>query len=358
MQTDNHTRHIIGFIYAGANSVDISGPLQVFDTANRLLIESKPIEHTFEHGITPRAYMVETVAAESKPVSLTGGLQAIAHYDFSSMPQPDTLIIPGGQGAFLTAKNTDVTNWLTRIASNTRRLASTCTGAFILAEAGLLDHRSATTHWQNSDVLRQNYPAVNVEEDSIFIKDGGIYSSAGVTSGIDLALALVEEDWGQALALAVAKQMVVFFRRSGGQSQYSPLLDMQAPHPSRIYATQEWILAHLHEPLTLERIAEQANMSPRHLSRLFKRDSGKTAGEFITAARLDAARSLLTASSLTLAQIADEIGLGDSENMRRLFMQYFNTNPSLYRQHFSVGSISNHTCSTQMASFNRKKTDV
>jgi transcriptional regulator GlxA family with amidase domain len=328
MQANSHTRHIIGLIYENANSIDISGPLQVFDTASRLLMESQQTKQA--------AYLVETVAEHITPLPLTGGLQAIAHYDFSTMPTPDTLIIPGGQGAPLVVQNSGTITWIKQAANSTRRLASTCTGAFILAKAGLLDNREATTHWQYAHTLRKNYPAIKVNDDAIFIKDGGIYSSAGVTSGIDLALALVEEDWGQALALAVAKQVVVFFRRSGGQSQYSPLLQMQAPQESRVYTTQQWILAHLHEPLPLEKIASHATISPRHFARLFKRDTGNTVGEFITCARLDAARSLLTSSSLPIAQISEQVGLGHSENMRRLFTQYFDTNPSQYRQHFAA----------------------
>jgi transcriptional regulator GlxA family with amidase domain len=328
MHINNHTRRIIGLIYENANSIDISGPLQVFDTTNRLLNESKQIEYP--------AYIVETVAERIMSLPLTGGLHAIAHYDFSTMPQADTLIIPGGQGAHLSAQNSAVIDWLQRAASGTRRLASTCTGAFILAKAGLLDNRTATTHWQYADALRKNYPAIKVDEESIYIKDNGIYSSAGVTSGIDLALALVEEDWGQAVALAVAKQVVVFFRRSGDQSQYSPLLQMQAPQESRIYVAQQWMLAHLHEPLPLEKIAEYAAISQRHFARLFKRDTGNTVGEFVTCARLDAARSLLTSTPLSIAKISEKVGLGHSENMRRLFTQYFKTNPSQYRRHFST----------------------
>lgn len=327
-QTNKRTRHIIGLIYEHANSIDISGPLQVFDTANRLLIESQQIKQA--------AYLVETVAEHITPLALTGGLQAIAHYDFSTMPTPDTLIIPGGQGAPSAVQNHETIRWLKQISGDTRRLASTCTGAFILAKAGLLDNREATTHWQYAHTLRKNYPSVKVNDDAIFIKDENIYSSAGVTSGIDLALSLVEEDWGQALALAVAKQVVVFFRRSGGQSQYSPLLQMQAAQESRIYASQQWILEHLSEALSLEKIAGHAAISPRHFARLFKRDTGHTVGEFITCARLDAARSLLTSSSLPIAKISEQVGLGHSENMRRLFTQYFKTNPSQYRQHFSA----------------------
>jgi transcriptional regulator GlxA family with amidase domain len=326
--TDHHTRRIIGLIYENANSIDISGPLQVFDTANRLLIENQSIKKA--------AYLVETVAEHITPLPLTGGLQAIAHYNFSTMPTPDTLIIPGGQGAPLVVQNNETITWLKQTAKNTRRLASTCTGAFILAKAGLLDNRKATTHWQYANALRNNYPKVHVNDNAIFIKDDGVYSSAGVTSGIDLALALVEEDWGQALALSVAKQVVVVFRRSGGQSQYSPLLHMQAPQESRIYTSQQWILEHLGEALSLEKIAAQAAVSPRHFARLFKRDTGNTVGEFITCARLDAARTLLTSSPLSIAQISEKVGLGHSENMRRLFTQYFKTNPSQYRQHFSA----------------------
>lgn len=333
-------RQILGLIYDKANSIDISGPLQVFDTASRLLRESK--------NVTYDAYCVQTIAATTQPIQLTGGLKALAHYTFDTIydttpekkattaaPFIDTLIIPGGQGVYAAADHTPTTHWLTNIAADTRRVASTCTGAFIMAKAGLLYQRRATTHWQYAEQLQNNYPDIDVCSDAIFIKDDNIYSSAGVTSGIDLALALVEEDWGAGLALAVAKQIVVFYRRSAGQSQYSPLLNLQAPQQSRTAMLQEWIISHLHESLPLERIAQQATLSPRHLARIFKRDTGSTVNEFVIRARLDAARSLLASSTLSIAHIAEKVGLGHSENMRRLFIQYLHTSPRQYRQHFA-----------------------
>ncbi|MGS2717297.1 GlxA family transcriptional regulator [Eionea flava] len=342
------TRQILGLIYEKANSIDISGPLQVFDTASRLLRESKKVNGD--------AYCVQTIAATSQAVQLTGGLKALPHYTFDTMydctptkkepttaPTIDTLIIPGGQGAYMAADHTPTTTWLSTAVSGTRRIASTCTGAFIMARAGLLHCRRATTHWQYAEQLQKEYPDIHVCSDAIFIKDDNIYSSAGVTSGIDLALALVEEDWGADIALAVAKQIVVFYRRSAGQSQYSPLLTLQAPQQSRIAVLQEWIINNLHEPLPLERIAEQVSLSPRHLARIFKRDTGSTVNEFIIRARLDAARSLLSSSTFSITHIAEKVGLGHSENMRRLFVQYLQTSPRQYRQHFSQTKSSHAT---------------
>lgn len=324
----NNSRRIIGLVYAQANSIDISGPLQVFDTASRLLLES---------GRTHApAYIVETVAKDFHPAQLTGGLKVIAHYDFNSMPTADTLIIPGGQAAHATSTDPSIQTWLQTTSPQVRRIASTCTGAFLLAQAGLLDHRRVTTHWQHADLLAKNNPTITVEPDAIFIRDGNISTSAGVTAGIDLALALVEEDWGSELALDVARQVVVFLKRSGDQSQFSPLLQMQSQGHSTVYRAQQWILEHLHEDLSIERVANALALSPRHFSRLFKQETHNTVGEFITRARLDAARSLLESSTLSINRISQKVGFGHSETMRRLFTQYFATSPSEYRSHFST----------------------
>jgi transcriptional regulator GlxA family with amidase domain len=322
------SRRIIGLIYARANSIDISGPLQVFDTASRLLMESGRTD-------TP-AYIVETIGKALTPMQLTGGLKVSPHYDFSFMPPTDTLIIPGGQASRIAATDPEITTWLQNHSTQVRRIASTCTGVFILAKAGLLANRKATTHWQYAASLARNYPDITVDADAIFVRDGNVSTSAGVTAGMDLALALVEEDWGNELALDVARQIVVFLKRSGGQSQFSPLLHLQNQGHSKIHFAQQWILEHLHEDLPIERIANQVAISPRHFARLFKQETQKTIGEFITRARLDTARSLLESSSLPIASISKKVGFGHSETMRRLFTQYFNTSPQQYRAHFSI----------------------
>ncbi|MFT5118084.1 MAG: transcriptional regulator GlxA family with amidase domain [Kiritimatiellia bacterium] len=327
----NNSRRIIGLLYAQSNSIDISGPLQVFDTASRLLAES---------GATSSpAYIVETVSKTLLPAQLTGGLNVIPHYDFSTMPQADTLIVPGGIAARLSANDTEITDWVRKTSAQVRRIASTCTGVFILAQAGLLKNRRATTHWQHAQSLADSFPDINVDADAIFIRDDNIYTSAGVTAGMDLALSLVEEDWGNALALQVARQIVVFLKRSGGQSQFSTLLQIQSHGNSKIHHIQEWILEHLHEDLSVQRLAEHAAISPRHFSRLFKQETQKTVGDFIVRARLDTARSLLESSTLSIKAIAQQVGFGHSETMRRLFSQHFNTSPSDYRHHFSSQSL-------------------
>jgi transcriptional regulator GlxA family with amidase domain len=321
------TRKIVTLIYPDANSLDISGPLQVFSTANRLLQNDAPKAQA--------AYTTEIIGPKPHPISVAAGLHLTPEYDLENTPTDiDTLFIAGGMGAQDAAIDTDIRHYLLATAPKVKRLASVCTGAFILAAARLLDKRRATTHWQYIEQLISDYPAIQVEPNTIFTQDEAIYCSAGVTAGIDLALALVEDDWGHELALNVARQLVVFLKRPGGQSQFSALLDSQSKSGSPINQVQQWVLQNLSGNLSVDVLAEKIALSPRHFSRVFQRESGLSPGKFIVRARLDMARNLLESTSLPLSNIAEQCGVGNSETLRRLFWQQFNTSPRTYRERF------------------------
>jgi transcriptional regulator GlxA family with amidase domain len=222
------------------------------------------------------------------------------------------------------------------MATRVRRLASVCSGSFILAEAGLLDGRRATTHWLGVDLMRERYPRIAVEPDAIFVRDGHIFTSAGVTAGIDLALAMVEEDLGHALALAVARRLVVFLKRPGGQSQFSSHLAAQAKPVGVLKDLPAWILEHLGSDLAVERLAERAGMSPRNFARVFTREMGTTPAKFVERARVDAARRGMEDGGLSLEDIAGRAGFSSAEHMRRTFRRHVRVVPHDYRKRFHL----------------------
>ena len=229
--------------------------------------------------------------------------------------------------------------WLTRIETRTRRLGSVCSGAFFLAEAGLLDGRRATTHWAAADRLARDYPAIDVDPDAIYIKDGHIYTSAGVTAGMDLALALVEEDLGRRIALATARQLVLFLKRPGGQSQFSTQLAAQtraSEAPGNLAELTDWILDHLDADLSIASLASRAAMSQRNFARVFRRAFDVTPAKFVEQARVERARVLLEERDQTLDQIASHTGFGSSERMRRSFARQLRVVPDQYRRHFET----------------------
>jgi len=275
-------------------------------------------------------------------VTTLSGMQVIADQSFSQINENyDTLIIPGG---FLedVLPNTEIVELIKVMAPNVRRLASVCTGAFLLAESGLLDGCRATTHWNWGEEFAEKYPQVNVELDRIFVKEGHIMSSGGVTSGIDLALAMVEEDWGQKIALAVAQFMVVFLKRPGGQSQFSSYLTREASSRSDLRELQSWIMQNPEENLRVDILAERMAMSPRNFARLFMSETGITPAKFVEIARIDAARNLLELTKFHIDNIADSSGFKDPENMRRAFMRQLGVNPRDYRNRFGQFASGNH----------------
>jgi transcriptional regulator GlxA family with amidase domain len=249
----------------------------------------------------------------------------------------DTLIVRGGDIGPMAA-DVRLHRWLHAMVPRTRRLASVCSGSFILAEAGLLDGRRATTHWLGMRLFQRRYPLVQLDQDAIFVRDGAIYTSAGVTAGIDMALALIEEDLGRAIALDVARRLVVFLKRPGGQSQFSGHLAAQEVSSTGLRDLPEWIVGHLADDLSVERLAARAAMSPRNFARVFRRESGCTPGKFVERARVDAARRLLEDGEDTLETIATRCGFGSGEHMRRTFRRHVGVVPIDYRRRFRHAS--------------------
>jgi transcriptional regulator GlxA family with amidase domain len=246
----------------------------------------------------------------------------------------DTLLVAGGQGTADALRDRALIEWLRGSIRRTRRLCSVCTGAFLLAEAGLLDGLSATTHWRQCAQLAAQYPAVSVETDPIFVRAGKIFTSAGVTAGIDLALALLEDDHGREIALNVARELVMFLRRPGGQSQFSVQLSTQQADREPIRDLQRWIADHLGADLSVETLARRAAMSPRNFARVFAREVGMTPGEFVEKLRVEAARRRLEESAEGIDSIASKGGFGTRESMRRAFIRTLHVPPSAYRSRF------------------------
>jgi transcriptional regulator GlxA family with amidase domain len=246
----------------------------------------------------------------------------------------DTVLIAGSPGIREHEQNPDLIAWMTKYASRVRRLGSICTGAFLLAHSGLLDNRRATTHWNSVGRLAETFPKVKVEPNRIFVKDGPIYTSAGVTASMDLALALVEEDYGRRVALRVAKELILFLKRPGGQSQFSMQLAAQVSEGGPVKDIHEWILANLSGELSVEALAGHLGMSVRNFARLFKRETGVTPGDYVESARVDAARRMLEESDNPLKKIASMCGFTDQSALRRAFARQFNVTPNEYRQRF------------------------
>jgi transcriptional regulator GlxA family with amidase domain len=324
-------RHIAVVTFDGAQSLDVTGPLEAFAVASRVLREHDP-------G-APAPYTVEVLAARPGPVRMGSGLRLVADRAFGRVRGGiDTLIVSGGD-VDAAAADLRLRRWLRLMVPRVRRLAAVCTGAFILAEAGLLDGRRATTHWLGVESLRSRYPAVTVEPDAIFVRDGAVYTSAGVTAGIDLALAMIEEDLGRAVALGVARGLVVFLKRPGGQSQFSSHLAAQATPPGALRDLPAWIPEHLDEHLSVERLAARTAMSPRNFARVFRRQTGCTPAKYVERARVDAARRLLEDGEQGLEAVAARCGFGSAEQMRRTFLRHVGVVPTDYRRRFQMGAM-------------------
>jgi transcriptional regulator GlxA family with amidase domain len=320
-------RRISFLIFDGAQSLDLSGPFEAFAQA---------IETARRRGMPP-PYTLEILADAAGPVRMTSGMQIVADHAYATVQDDiDTLIIAGGDVA-PTAVDQRLRHWLLQRAPRVRRLASVCSGAFILAEAGLLDGRRATTHWLAVRLFQRLYPKIQLEPDAIFVRDGSLFTSAGVTAGIDMALALIEEDLGRAAALDVARRLVVFLKRPGGQSQFSTHLAAQSMESAALRDLPVWIIDHLGEDLSIERLAGQAGMSPRNFTRVFRREVGCTPGKYVERARVDAARRLLEDGTDNLEAVALRCGFGSAEQMRRTFQRHVGVVPIDYRRRFRAG---------------------
>jgi transcriptional regulator GlxA family with amidase domain len=319
----NPVRVIDVLAYPAVQLLDVTGPVQVFASANDLIAAAG--------GARPYAFRV--VAPGGEGVTASAGV-ALAARPLTKKDEPlDTLLVAGGEGAEAAIENPVLVEWVRQRAGQARRVASVCTGAFILAAAGLLDGRRAATHWKYCAKLAQRFPAVRVESDPIFICDGAIWTSAGVTAGIDLALALVEEDLGRAMALAVARYLVVFLKRPGDQAQFSAALALQAAD-DKFGALNSWINDHLTGDLSLSVLADQAGMSERSFSRHYAEATGQTPARAIERLRVEAARRLLSESRLPVKRIAQRCGFGSEETMRRSFHRLIAITPQDYRARF------------------------
>jgi transcriptional regulator GlxA family with amidase domain len=304
--------------------LDVTGPLQVFASANEIAKQ-----HGLEAPYAPRV-----IAAQSEPVVSSAGLGLAAAPLPSAHERSDTLIVAGGRGVHAASRDADLIRWVQRHAATSRRVASVCTGAFLLAAAGLLDGRRVVTHWAHCDALGQQYPALNIEPDPIFIQDGPVWTSAGVTAGIDLALALVEEDSGRALALDVARELVVFLKRPGGQAQFSATLLMQKDG-DQFGELHAWIVEHLKGDLSVGALAAHMGMSERSFMRHYRAKTGKTPARAIEQIRTEAALRLLSDTSLPIKRIAVRCGFGSEETLRRSLLRAVAVTPQAYRERFA-----------------------
>ncbi|MBB2885637.1 GlxA family transcriptional regulator [Pseudomonas sp. B21-017] len=304
--------------------LDIVGPADVFAEAAKQLGNQ-------------RAYRVEVIGTDKGMIKGSSGLQLGIDKTFETYKgRIDTLLVAGSPNIDEIALNPALQEWLRQQAKTARRIGSVCSGAFVLAAAGLLDGRRVTTHWNSSAKLAREHPQTRVEPDSIFIKDGNIYTSAGVTAGMDLALALVEEDHGRELALSVAREMVMFLKRPGGQSQFSAQLAAQTVERSVIREVQEYVLQHLKADLSVPVLAGRAGMSERNFARTFKAEAGSTPAEFVELARIDAAKRLIEDSDVSLKRLADTVGYANTDGFRRAFIRRLGVGPSDYRRRFSI----------------------
>jgi transcriptional regulator GlxA family with amidase domain len=314
-------------VYPEVHILDMAGPQAVFEAASRLLKQ--------QGVMTERAYEVMLLGPSTDPVPSTAGVTFLVDRSYLDFDEKlDTLLIAGGQGSRTLRHDKALLDWLLRMAPQVRRLGSVCTGALVLAATGLLDGKRATTHWGACALLAHDHPAIEIDADAIWVRDGNLYSSAGVTAGMDLALALVEEDWGRSLALEVARLLVMFVKRPGGQSQYSAHLAAQVAESPPIRALQGWILDHLTDDLSVPALASQAAMSPRNFARIFTREAGSTPGDFVETARLEAARRLLEESAHSVEIVALRTGFGNAERLRRACQRRLGVSPQDYRQHF------------------------
>ncbi|WP_207885620.1 GlxA family transcriptional regulator [Pseudomonas sp. 30_B] len=326
-------RQIACLIYPEVMSLDVTGPLQVFASAN---VERQ------RQGLAP-AYELQVLGERAGPVATSAGLRICADMAWRDVDPSalDTLLVPGGVGVPAQCENAELLRWLAAAEPRVRRLGSVCSGALILAAAGVLNGRPATTHWADVDELCAGYPDVRVQGDRLHTydpqrRDGDdhVFTSAGVTAGIDLALALVEADLGRALALAVARRLVMFLKRPGGQAQFSHWLTPEPSRTPRLAALLEWIPANLGSDLSLEALAGQACMSPRTLSRVFINELGMGPGRYVERVRLEAARALLQDAQASISTVSRLCGFGHPENLRRTFHKHLAISPQEYAERF------------------------
>jgi transcriptional regulator GlxA family with amidase domain len=324
-------RRVVMVVMPCAEVVEVGGALDIFHAANERLAHARASDQD---------YAVEVVSPVAT-IRSWPGLRMVADRSYRPLRGPiDTLIVTGIDRPDDARRDPDLIGWLTRMGPRTRRIVGLCTGTFVLAEAGLLDGRRATTHWAFCDELARRYPRVTVESDPIYVRDGSVYTSAGSTAGLDLVLALVEEDLGRRLALAVAQWMVFFLKRPGGQAQFSAQLSTQMAEHEPLRELQAWILEHPEADLSVEALARRVAMSPRNFFRVFLREVGMTPGRFVERVRVEAARRLLEETSRGVPAAAAACGFGSPETMRVAFRRTLGVSPRGYRSRFSTTAAS------------------
>ena len=316
-------RGVVIVTFGSAQILDVTGPLEVFSSASRFLPSVR--------------YRTRVVTTRGGQVRASCGLDFASDAIADVAGPVDTLMVAGGADMDAAVADTELLDEVRRLATDARRVTSVCSGAFVLAAAGLLEGRRATTHWAECDLLDDTYAGVTVDPDAIFVNDGNVWTSAGVTAGIDLALALVAEDHGHQAAATVARQLVVYLQRSGGQAQFSSLLAGQAADTEPVRDLLSWLRDHLADDLSIAALARQINLSERQFTRVFKAEVGATAADHVEAVRLESACRLLETTNRSIEQIANTCGFGTPETMNRTFRRRLDTTPGDHRHHFRGG---------------------
>jgi transcriptional regulator GlxA family with amidase domain len=323
-------RRVVILAYPGVQPLDVVGPAEVFASAARF---------------GPEAYEIEVVAAEREPIVAPGGGYAIAPtLSIDDCRGPiDTLVVAGGLGVAPAVQDPSLVRWVQAAANRSRRITSVCSGAFLLAAAGVLDGRRATTHWVACDPMAARFPEVEVDASPIFVRDGNVWTSAGVTAGIDLALALVEDDLGPDVARDVARWLVVFLQRPGGQAQFSSHIAAGPASSEPLRELQAWMASNMKQDLRVEALAARAAMSPRNFARAFRRELGVTPAAYVQELRVEAARQHLERGSEPVDVVAARVGFGTPESMRRAFARSVGVAPAEYRARFKQTSAAGRT---------------
>jgi len=322
----------VGFLgFNGVMALDLVGPIDAFTTAG--IDESD--------GKAGSLYETVIIGLSNKPFRSESGIAFNPDQTIANAPPLDTLMIPGGIGLRDPDTQRKVADWIHKRAPKLRRIATVCTGTYGLAATGLLEGRRVTTHWRHARDLARGFPELHVDPNALYLKDGKFYTCAGITAGIDLSLALIEEDFGPRVALSVARELVVYLKRPGGQEQFSEPLQFQTLSQDRFADLAVWIKGHLRSELSAEALADRANLSTRHFSRRFKAVFGTTPADFVESLRLSEARERLTLPDQTIDSVAYSVGFKSADAFRRAFERRFGLQPSTYRKHFSLPSGKN-----------------
>jgi transcriptional regulator GlxA family with amidase domain len=324
-------RHIAMLAFPECMLIDVCGPMDVFNFANYVLQNMGRVSPSVS------SYTMTIVAENSGPVKTSSGIRIVADKGYEDINEGiDTLLVTGSASIDAATQDVKMRNWLIQMMPRVRRMGSICSGALVLAESGLLNGRKATTHWMYCEQMAKQHRNIRVEPDKIFVRDGNMYTSGGVTAGIDLALSLVEEDWGWEIAAGVARAMLIFMRRPGGQSQFSSYVFNEAKSRKDFRELQAWIVSNPHSDLSIESLAERMAMSPRNFSRLFCQEIGVTPAKFVEGIRMEAARNMMLQTDLPMESVAANCGFNNSEQMRRSFQRLLKTTPQEHRSYFKI----------------------